>query len=272
MDRLTTGVRNPERLDLLFQYILAIADSSEDFRSRELGPIHLLKYAYLADLAFAERNDGETFTGTDWSFHHFGPWSASAFERIEPSLVAIGAVSRKVPSKFRDDFVRYSIGDVDHDELRAQLERPLPWSVVSAIGSAVHQHGSDTADLLRHVYLTPPMLAAKPGDALDFTIVAVARRLEGDAVLPHHHELSSKESRERAQRIAKARARIAERLANGARGALAPMPAPRYDDVFFQGTAQLDASAGEPLKNSEGVIEFDDSVWASAQRRENDLP
>jgi hypothetical protein len=86
---------NPATVDLdrLFQYILATAAESEDFKTRELGPIHLLKYAYLADLAFAERNEGRTYTGTDWGFHHFGPWSSAAFQRIEPSLAVIGATT-----------------------------------------------------------------------------------------------------------------------------------------------------------------------------------
>jgi hypothetical protein len=268
---LSTGVAKPERLDLLFQYILTLADASEDFRSRELGPIHLIKYAYLADLAYAQHNGGETFTGTEWTFHHFGPWSAVAFERIEPALEVLGTTSRKVSSKFRDDVIRYKVGDADREELRNRLESPLPWAIISVLGRAVHQHGSDTADLLRHVYLTPPMLAAKPGATLDFTAAVRTVPAAPDSEPVSLRKLSSRERRQREQRIAEARAEIADRLAKGPRGRVVPTPAPRYDDVFFEGTALLDALAGEPVTESEGAVEFDESVWASAQRRDTDL-
>jgi hypothetical protein len=68
----------------------------------------------------ARRSRGRTGT-----FHHFGPWSVSAFERIAPSLEVVGATSRKVGSRFRDDFVRYKVGDVDREELRNRLEEPF---------------------------------------------------------------------------------------------------------------------------------------------------
>jgi hypothetical protein len=38
------------KVDLLLKYILAIA-GREDYGNREVGPIHLIKYVYLADLA-----------------------------------------------------------------------------------------------------------------------------------------------------------------------------------------------------------------------------
>ena len=51
-----------KKVDKIIQYALAVA-ANEDFCNRDLGPIHLVKYVYLADLAYAERNKGETFTG-----------------------------------------------------------------------------------------------------------------------------------------------------------------------------------------------------------------
>jgi hypothetical protein len=43
-----------KRVDLLLKYILAAA-GQEDLGQREVGPIHLVKYVYLADPAFAEK-------------------------------------------------------------------------------------------------------------------------------------------------------------------------------------------------------------------------
>ena len=50
------------RVDLLLKFIIAAA-GQEDYGDREVGPIHLIKYVYLADLAFAEKYDGETDHG-----------------------------------------------------------------------------------------------------------------------------------------------------------------------------------------------------------------
>jgi hypothetical protein len=50
------------KVDLLLKYILAAA-GQEGYGNREVGPIHLIKYVYLVDLAFAERHRGETFAG-----------------------------------------------------------------------------------------------------------------------------------------------------------------------------------------------------------------
>jgi hypothetical protein len=47
------------KVDLSLKYILAAAEQ-EDYGNREVGPIHLIKYIYLADLAFAEKHTGET--------------------------------------------------------------------------------------------------------------------------------------------------------------------------------------------------------------------
>jgi hypothetical protein len=49
------------KVDLVLKYILAAA-GQEHYGDREIGPIPLVKYVYLADLAFAEHHIGETFT------------------------------------------------------------------------------------------------------------------------------------------------------------------------------------------------------------------
>ena len=74
------------RVDLVIQFSLLVAGEEDDNFSRQLGPIHLIKYLYLADLSYAKRNDGKSFTGIDWQFYNFGPWSAAAHARIEQAL------------------------------------------------------------------------------------------------------------------------------------------------------------------------------------------
>ena len=71
---------NQERVDLLIQYILSVAAQGwGDFDDKEVGPIHIIKYVYLADLAYAMRHGGETYTDIPWRFHNFGPWDTGIF-------------------------------------------------------------------------------------------------------------------------------------------------------------------------------------------------
>ena len=259
------------RLDRVFQYALAVAAQAEDFRQRDLGPIHLLKYAYLADVAHAQRHEGATFTGTAWQFHNFGPWSVEAFSRIAASVTSVGAETRSLSSSFSDDAVRYRLDAVEGEQLARRLERDLPGEVTSAVCRAVQQHGSDTADLLRHVYLTAPMLNAKPGATLDFATVVGPSSAAPSVDAGAAAKLTAKEKRLRKSILESARSEIQRRLRQRALTRAVPSPAPRYDEVFFEGTAQLDRSAREPVAASSGELHFDDSVWLSAQRRDPEI-
>jgi hypothetical protein len=49
---------NLHRVDAILRYSLAVTAESDDPWDRELGPIHLLKGVYLADLAYAQRHGG----------------------------------------------------------------------------------------------------------------------------------------------------------------------------------------------------------------------
>jgi hypothetical protein len=98
------------RVDLLLKYILTAA-GQEDPGQQELGPIHLIKYVYLADLIFAEKQGGGTYSGAHWRFHHFGPWSPEVYNRIEPVITEVGARVRQIPSSMEEDLIRYSLVD-----------------------------------------------------------------------------------------------------------------------------------------------------------------
>lgn len=259
------------RLDSIYQHILALAALSEDFRAHTLGPIHLLKYAYLADLAHAEHEGGSTFSGTDWRFHHFGPWSNDAFERVAPATNAVSAKEFRFASQYADDFVRYRLERQDAEEIAQRFERELPFFLTSAISRAVAEHGSDTADLLRHVYLTKPMLGARPGEYLDFSVVA-RERGGPTKTLAETPAITSREKRRRAAVVESARAEIRKRLAFANTQRLPPSPPPRYDAVFYEGTAALDRLAGEPIRPSTGQLEVGESMWESSLRREPEIP
>ena len=158
---------NQNRIDLLLQYILVVAGQESGW-DRELGMIHLIKYAYLADLTYSKYQKGETYTGLPWKFYHFGPWSVELYNRIEPALQEIEPTKRVIESpKYDKDFARWSISD---DRLFDELGNRLDLSVMGAVQRDVRLFGTDTRALLDYVYKTEPMIMAAPGELLNFNI------------------------------------------------------------------------------------------------------
>ena len=77
---------DPSRVDLLLQYALLVAGEEDEYIDRQLGPIHLIKYVYLADLAYARHNEGKTFTGIDWQWIVSRYNNGSEARPAEPAL------------------------------------------------------------------------------------------------------------------------------------------------------------------------------------------
>ena len=172
------------RLNAVYQYTVAVAALADDARQQSLGPIHLLKYAYLADLAHASRRAGSPYSGVEWRFHHFGPWSQEAFDAIGPALHAVAARKEdRYTSRYESDVVRFGLDRHRAEAIARRGDHDLPPVVSHAITRAVREHGTDTADLLRHVYLTPPMLAARPGDPANWTLLGYRLREDAGAIL-----------------------------------------------------------------------------------------
>ncbi len=260
----------PSRVDLLIQYALAAA-AQEDTGRRELGPIHLIKYVYLGDLAYAEEHAGETFTGAPWRFHHFGPWAVEVFHRIEPAVSAVQATERVFSSRYREDSKRWSLRGGGRLE---ELEKEIPWPAARVIRRAVHEYGSDTKNLLHHVYNTAPMLKAAPGEPLSFRSPQ-SEPVGAGSSLPLPPALADGPSRLSKTAAKKLRARVAERLREKreARAKTAPMPAPRYDEVFFAGREWLESLTElEPIDGAEGELQLADEIWKSDARGSGDLP
>ncbi|MCP4660338.1 MAG: SocA family protein [bacterium] len=250
---------DPAHVEAVLGYALAVAAQADDWRHRELGPIHLLKYLYLADLAYANKHEGESFTGVDWRFHKFGPWAVEAFEQIEPAMAALEAERRQFTSRYRDDSVRWKL-PADQLEVR---ESDLPGEVVLSVARAVREFGSDTSALLHHVYRTPPMLRAAPEDRLDLRPAPEPVEAAPPEPLPEV-EISK-------TRVKKMREEVKRRLARKREGrrTIAPDPPPPYDEVFVEGVAWLDGPEPKPRT---GRISFSEDVWTSGARGDTDLP
>lgn len=263
---------NITTIDRVLQFILATAGQEDDFRDRELGPIHLIKYLYLADLTYAEKNNGETYTSLQWRFYHFGPWSKDAYLRIEPALQKIGAIQKEIPSQYEGDFVRWSIQD---DQLYRQLVEELPFIITNTIQKYVHQFNRITEDLLHFVYNTWPMLRAKPGELLDFSLpthIQAERTYHIENSEMMFKEQSGRQKKKRERAIVQLKKRFQERLeAKKKKRKIKPHP-PRYDDVFYEGLEILDLLAGEEIPIiREGTVRFSDDIWKSKARFDPDV-
>jgi len=259
-------------IDKILQYALLAAGREDDPFDRQLGPIHLIKYVYLADLAYAKEYDGQTFTGVKWQFYKFGPWAQVVNGRIESSLTEIGAEKKTFPSDYedRDEWFRWR---AVYDESAKILERELPIIITSSVKRNVHRFGKDTPELLAYVYSTQPMRSAAPNEYLDFLHLRKIRK----SIIEEPQELVKKMSVKK-KRILKEkrdnlRALAAKKLAAKRRKSLVkPHKPPRYDDVYFEGLTWLDSLAGEKMAEGESEAVFSDSIWKSAARRDENVP
>lgn len=259
------------KVDLIIQYALLLAGREEEFADRELGPIHLIKYVYLADLAYARRHGGDTYTGTEWRFYKFGPWSQPVNERVEPALNFIHADQRVFQSDYtdRDEWVRWSKRD---EYTLNRLERGLPPVITRELSRDVHRYLKHTPSLLDFVYKTEPMLSAAPNDFLNFALVASSTDYSGGEDPALSLRMGSLSGKKQKQFGAKMRElRESRMLREGSGKKLFAPPSPRYDEVYREGMAWLDNQAGSQISEKEIVVEFSDEVWNSSTRKANDV-
>jgi hypothetical protein len=250
-----------DRVDAMLAYTLAVASEADDFHERELGPIHLIKYVYLGDLAFAEDNEGKSFSGTQWKFHRYGPWSVELYQRLPHAAELAGATVRHFESRYTEDAVRWRLPTrVDSEPLAA----PLPGVVARAIKLAVHEHHNDTSSLLHHVYRTLPMLTAAPGETLVFQVKEVEDG-QAAATPPALPEISKTQLKRLRDRV---RARLAERREKHK----TVSPRVVYDEEYFEILDLLDREVGDALEQTEGVLKFSAEVWKSEARRGSKIP
>ena len=197
---------NVEHVYNLIHFFLAYASQADDRRARELGPIHILKYLYLADVAYAARKKGRSYTGIQWEFYHFGPWDPGAHDSIQESVRRIGAEIRVFSwGEAKKESYRYSLlHDLTNDEFE-RIERELPVSISGPVGKLIREYGSDTNRLLHHVYRTEPMLHASPRELLDLSVVPQEVRRAKPAEKP---KLTAKQTQKRKALNAERKARF----------------------------------------------------------------
>jgi hypothetical protein len=251
-------VTDVQKIDLLVQYAISAA-AHEEFPHDQLGRIHILKYIYLADLAHAEKF-GHTYTGADWIFYHFGPWCPAINDRIRQAAEAAKIEIYEREGEF-GELLRFKTRD------RGMLERldsQLPLTVSRAIRKAVRKYGNDTPSLLEAVYLTKPMRMAAPNERLVFETLPPPPSQEATLSLSH------KQGKRRAEKLRM----MKEKVRTWSKREHPPVPytPPRYDDVFLQGVACLNEQLPSPIAEGEFDLTFDNSIWKSDIRRDDDVP
>lgn len=251
---------NEDKVDLIIKYALLLAGQEDDFASRMLGPIHLLKYVYLADIYYAEKNEGESFSNTEWQFYNFGPWSPSVHGRIDLATAAIMAKKHTYDSNYSDDdVVRWSQSD---DDLLRRISREIPSAITIRLKNDIRKYGKDTESLLDFVYRTEPMLNAAPNEILDLSVckpIPADDSQEGLAL--RIDALSNRKRKVFLQKLKqlKQRERVAKKLI--------PVTTSRLDETYNKGVMWLDSIAGEPLPEGKIKGKFSDTVWTSDARK-----
>ncbi len=252
------------RIDQLLQYSLLVAGEEDNPFDRQLGPIHLIKYVYLADLLYSLRRNGETYTSVHWQFYKFGPWSHEVNRRIEEALVQIRANKSEHESDYagKEDWIRWEISN--SDALR-DLGNAIPVVIAAPLRKLIHQYLKDTPKLLDYVYRTPPMLGAAPNEFLDFSVVG---EVEDVAIPAETKSVSNKKKKRFAEKMRELRAREFTHMSSNL---VKPITNQRHDEIFEQGQHWLDSLAGEPFQESTLTARFDPEVWKSKTRRDDDI-
>lgn len=126
----------------------------------------LTKYLYLLDYWMAKENNGKTFIGVAWRFHHFGPYSDALAADLDWAS-SQPAINKVDVSKQDKDFTLYSLSEYAKPKSLETLG--VPFDVRQNLTHSIKAFAVDLPGLLNFVYFkTEPMEHAKPGEILSF--------------------------------------------------------------------------------------------------------
>ena len=208
---------NPVLNNLIVHTIAKLVDMQAVFAKTKL-----VKLLYLVDVENYRRSR-RTLSGLHWYFYHYGPYAFEIDDALDELSLDVPQESIKTGSGhnaivFRPDrSMRSRLGEfVGTPELRLVDRVIQKWAE------------TELNPLLNHVYFyTEPMADAERGEPLDFSTIQrhrPQRSIEGSLEMPP-------------DRLDEYRARFKEAMGKRTRPRLEP--APRFDEVFWEGLARM---------------------------------
>jgi hypothetical protein len=146
------------------QLILAVLAAAREAGAGQLTLTALVKFAYLADVLFAEERDGRTHSELRWLLLHYGPYAHA----IEDELATLerGRLIERAQQEGRErDYQLFSLQEFARPPTLQQLGLSSEGRLIFA--SWLRRFAGDLPALLNFVYhQTEPMATARAGQEL----------------------------------------------------------------------------------------------------------
>ena len=183
----------------------------------------LLKYLYLIDIEHY-RIYGKTFTGFNWKFYKYGPWTKE-FEKLYNELVQSKGVrvNQKNETQFLNPAEDIELGEIlDNVDEKLKVEKILArWS------------DEELGKMLNYVYFyTEPMEGAVKNMPLDFSKIEKA---PAKIILPKS-SVNPKKLKKIQQKLRKGFRKRKEEQEK----MKAEFKPPNYDEVYFEAVTKMD--------------------------------
>lgn len=210
------------------EVVLAVLSELESAGFRSVTTTTLAKFLYLADYHQAKETQGQTLTGTEWRFLHFGPYAASFATELD-ALRDLGLVNETAGTSVQKDYYLFTLPEgVERRTLEAV---GLIKRAATNLRLQLREFATNLPRLLNFVYFqTEPMEEVRPEEVLDFSLCrrdlfsetkpVELRKLPADAIRAY-------------------REKLADRRATKARRQAFLWEGP-FDEVYAQGMAYLD--------------------------------
>ncbi len=163
---------------LVRKLLLYIADQFQDMEA-EISTIRLVKMLYLIHLEYFNHH-GETLTGIDWYYYHYGPYFFDVGNILRSASIDLDA--KEVLTKSGRGFTFRSLEEQD-------ISKDVDFATEQQINRALKKWAlEDTQIILNFVYSTFPIKYGKRGEPLDFSletdhlILQEARQIGGEFV------------------------------------------------------------------------------------------
>lgn len=146
----------------VLQLILFILQEAKKYEVK-ISKTQLVKFLYFADIIFARKHQGKTWTEWKWRYWHYGPYCEEAIKAIQKAK-RLGLIATEQTDNEKDFeiLVPKSSEEVQYSIIPSEIYLLLP--------ELIKKYGGDLSRLLELTYFgSEPMLNAEKGEELDFS-------------------------------------------------------------------------------------------------------